>query len=140
MDAADGDPARLADRVPPDPPVVDRAGRPLAPAVEGVVVERLTPLVDHRGTLTEVIDFDRPFWSEPIVYSYLFTIRPGRIKGWGMHEHQADRYFVVAGDVRVVLYDDRPGSSTQGRFWQAFFTDESRGLVRLEGRWTPAAE
>ena len=136
VDPADGVPARLADRVPSDPPVVDRAGRPFAPGVDGAVVERLTPLVDHRGTLTEVIDFDRPFWSEPVVYSYLFTIRPGRIKGWGMHEYQADRYFVLTGDVRVVLYDDRPGSRTQGRFWQAFFTDESRGLVRIPaGVW-----
>ena len=136
MDPADGGTSRLADRVPRDPPVVDRAGRPHPPEIEGVVVERLTPLVDHRGTLTEVIDFDRPFWSEPVVYSYLFTIRPGRIKGWGMHEHQADRYFVVTGDVRVVLYDDRSGSRTRGRFWQAFFTDESRGLVRIPpGVW-----
>jgi hypothetical protein len=71
VDAGERGPARLADRVPSDPALVDRGGRPLAPQVEGVVVERLTPLVDHRGTLTEVIDFDRPFWSEPVVYSYL---------------------------------------------------------------------
>ena len=69
VDPADGVPARLADRVPSDPPVVDRAGRPFAPGVDGAVVERLTPLVDHRGTLTEVIDFDLPFWSEPVVTS-----------------------------------------------------------------------
>jgi dTDP-4-dehydrorhamnose 3,5-epimerase len=104
--------------------------------IDGVLVERLTPKVDHRGSLTEVIDFDHPFWQEPIVWSYLITIRPGRIKGWGMHERQADRYFVVTGDVRVVMYDDRPDSPSRGRFRQEFFTDESRGLVRIPaGVW-----
>jgi dTDP-4-dehydrorhamnose 3,5-epimerase len=116
----------------PDAPMVAGAG----PMIDGVVVERLSPRVDHRGSLTEVIDFGRPFWSEPIVWSYLFTIRPGRIKGWGVHECQADRYFVVAGDLRVVLYDDRPDSPSRGRFHQEFFTDESRGLVRIPpGVW-----
>ena len=51
-------------------------------------------------------------------------------------ERQADRYFVVTGDVRVVMYDDRHESSTRGRFNQEFFTDESRGLVRIPpGIW-----
>jgi dTDP-4-dehydrorhamnose 3,5-epimerase len=136
MERSDGVKGRLAADVPPDPPIADTSGRALEPAIDGVVVERLTPRVDHRGTLTEVIDLEAPFWSEPVVYSYLFTIRPGRIKGWGMHERQVDRYFVLTGEVRVVLYDDRPSSPTRGQYWQGFFTDESRGLVRIPaGVW-----
>ena len=74
--------------------------------------------------------------GEPIVYAYLFSIRPGRIKGWGMHERQTDRYAVLAGDVRVVLYDDRPRSPTRGQFCQFYFTDAVRGLVRIPpGVW-----
>jgi hypothetical protein len=41
------------------------------------------PLADHRGSLVRMIDTREPFWIEPVVYAYEFTIRPSRIKGWG---------------------------------------------------------
>ena len=34
----------------------------------------------------EMVNFDDPFWEEPVVYAYAFTVSPGRIKGWGMHK------------------------------------------------------
>ena len=55
----------------------DERGRP----IEGVVFARLAPYVDHRGSLTEVVNFDHPFWVDDVVYAYRFTIEPGRIKG-----------------------------------------------------------
>ena len=100
-----------------------RAGRRLATGIEGVVYSRAVSHVDHRGSLTEAVNFDDPFWDEPIVYSYCFTIRPGRIKGWGMHRKQADRYFLAHGNVRVVLFDGRVASPTHGTFAQFHLTD-----------------
>jgi dTDP-4-dehydrorhamnose 3,5-epimerase len=92
--------------------------------------------VDHRGSLTEVVDFDDPSWEEPVVYSYCFTIRPGRIKGWGMHRRQADRYFLAQGSVRIVLFDGRVASPTYGRFAEFHFSDAARGrLLILPGVW-----
>lgn len=61
-----------------------------------------------------MVDFTQPFWDEPIVFAYRFTLRPGRIKGWGMHKHQADRYLLIAGNMRTVLFDGREASTTQG--------------------------
>jgi dTDP-4-dehydrorhamnose 3,5-epimerase len=105
-------------------------------SIEGVEVERLSRFSDHRGTLGEVIDFQRPFWREPVVYSYVVTVRPGRIKGWGMHKLQADRYYVASGHLRVVLYDGRTESPSHGRFQELHFTPETLGLVRIPpGVW-----
>jgi dTDP-4-dehydrorhamnose 3,5-epimerase len=119
-----------------DVPTVGAAGSLLPAKIEGVVHARLAPIVDHRGMLTEVIDFEDPFWDEPVVYSYCFSIRPGRIKGWGMHKLQADRYFVATGNVRVVLYDGREDSITFGELAQFHFTDEAPGLLRIPpGVW-----
>ncbi|MGH9442744.1 MAG: hypothetical protein ACRD16_10775 [Thermoanaerobaculia bacterium] len=73
------------------------------------------------------MDFANPFWSEPIVHAYEFTIRPGRIKGWGMHRRQADRYFIQQGDLRVVLFDGREISGTKGSFCEFFFTGGAMG-------------
>jgi dTDP-4-dehydrorhamnose 3,5-epimerase len=92
--------------------------------------------VDHRGSLTEVLDVRDDFWREPIVYAYAITIRPGRIKGWGLHELQTDRYHLLSGNLRVVLHDGRRRSPTFGGFQVLSFSDAARGLVRIPpGVW-----
>jgi dTDP-4-dehydrorhamnose 3,5-epimerase len=48
------------------------------------------------------------------VFAYCFTVRPGMIRGWGVHREHEDRYAILFGDMEVVLYDDRPESSTRG--------------------------
>jgi dTDP-4-dehydrorhamnose 3,5-epimerase len=130
----------LAEAVEPevaaDVPTVDAAGRRLTTGIEGVVYSRAVSHVDHRGSLTEVVNFDDPFWDEPVVYSYCFTIRPGRIKGWGMHLKQADRYFLTQGSLRVVLFDGRVQSPTQGKFAEFHFTEAARGRLLIPpGVW-----
>jgi dTDP-4-dehydrorhamnose 3,5-epimerase len=112
------------------------AGEPLAPAIAGVIVSRLEPISDHRGSLTELVNFDHEFWFEPIVHAYRITIRPGRIKGWGMHKLQADRYCVTSPQVRVVLFDGRKGSPSFGALQQIHFGPTDPSLVRIPpGVW-----
>jgi dTDP-4-dehydrorhamnose 3,5-epimerase len=120
-----------------DLPSVDAEGRRLGTGLDGVLLHMLGPLqADHRGSLLEVIDTRHPFWREPIVWAYRVTLRPGRIKGWGMHRLQADRYFVTAGRLRVVLYDGRTDSPTYQRFAEFQFTDETPGLLLIPpGVW-----
>ena len=110
----------------------DEPGR----AIDGVVFARLSPHVDNRGSLTEVVNFGHPFWTEDVVYAYRFTIRPGRVKGWGMHKLQADRYFLVTGSVRTVLYDGRAESPTLGDFQEHNMTAPAPGLLLIPpGVW-----
>jgi dTDP-4-dehydrorhamnose 3,5-epimerase len=119
-----------------DRPTVDAKGELLAPAMEGVLVRRLGGIHDDRGGLTPIIDPADPFWSEPVVHCYLIRIRPGRIKGWGLHERQADRDCVTTGSVRSVLFDARPHSPTRGEFAVFFFTPQTPGLLRIPpGVW-----
>ncbi len=104
--------------------------------IQGVRVRRVAGYHDHRGALFPLVDAADPFWSEPLVYGYLFTIRPGRIKGWGMHLRQADRYVVLSGFLRVVLRDGREDSPDCGKFCEFFFTPGSAGLVHIPpGVW-----
>jgi dTDP-4-dehydrorhamnose 3,5-epimerase len=125
--------ARAAQR---DGQTVDGEGRLLPPAIDGVIVKRLTSHVDDRGSLSAVLDSRDPFWAEPVVYAYDVTINPGRIKGWGMHECQADRYYVAAGNMRVVLFDGRDGSPTAGAVVVVHFSERTPGLVSIPpGVW-----
>jgi dTDP-4-dehydrorhamnose 3,5-epimerase len=104
--------------------------------IHGVRVRRVPGYHDHRGALFPLVDAADPFWAEPLVYGYLFTIRPGRIKGWGMHRRQADRYVVLSGCLRVVLHDGREESPDRGNFCELFFTPGSAGLVHIPpGVW-----
>lgn len=92
--------------------------------------------IDNRGSLTEAVNLEDPFWDEPIVYTYCFTIHPGRIKGWGMHYQQADRYFLISGSVRVVLYDGRRRSPTYRSFAEFHLTEASRARLLIPpGVW-----
>jgi dTDP-4-dehydrorhamnose 3,5-epimerase len=119
-----------------DVPTVDGAGNELFGVVEGVEVVRLQCHADGRGSLTPFLSLAQAFWRDPVVYGYFITIRPGVIKGWGMHMIQADRYFVPAGRLRVVLYDGRVDSPTHGSFQQIWFTEQASGLVRIPpGVW-----
>jgi dTDP-4-dehydrorhamnose 3,5-epimerase len=120
-----------------DEPTVDTDGRRREVGIAGVRLEMLGPLqADHRGSLLEVIDVRDPFWREPIVYAYRISIRPGRIKGWGMHRLQSDRYLTMSGRLRVVLYDGRVQSPTYERYAEFQFTDETPGLLLIPpGVW-----
>jgi dTDP-4-dehydrorhamnose 3,5-epimerase len=118
-----------------DVPTVAAEGR-RRPRLDGVVAEPAVVQADHRGTLMEAVNFDHPFWDEPVVHAYTFTVAPGRIKGWGMHRLQADRYVALAGRLRVVLYDGRPDSPTFHDFAEFFFADEAPGFLRIPpGVW-----
>jgi dTDP-4-dehydrorhamnose 3,5-epimerase len=118
-----------------DVPTIAAEGRRRT-QLDGVVAAAAVVQADHRGTLIETINFDNPFWEEPVVYAYAFTVAPGRIKGWGMHKHQTDRYAALAGRLRVVLYDGRPESPTFQRFAEFCFADEAPGFLRIPpGVW-----
>jgi dTDP-4-dehydrorhamnose 3,5-epimerase len=119
-----------------DRPRSEEPDQVMASRIAGVRIERPEGYHDARGSLVPFMDFSKTFWSEPIVHAYEFTIRPGRIKGWGMHRRQADRYFVQTGDLRVALHDAREDSPTKGAFCEFWFTGEGRGLLYIPaGVW-----
>jgi dTDP-4-dehydrorhamnose 3,5-epimerase len=119
-----------------DSQTVDETGRELFAEIEGVEVVRVHPIADGRGSLTPFLSPAESFWREPVVYAYSVLIRPGRIKGWGMHRLQTDRYFVPAGRLRVVLHDGRTDSPSFGRYQELWFSEASAGLVRIPtGVW-----
>lgn len=118
-----------------DPSTIDSQGLPKR-QLEGVAFAPLRVRGDHRGSLMEAVNFASPFWVEPIVHAYVITVAPGRIKGWGMHLLQADRYVALSGRLRVVLYDGRVESPSYERFAEYHFVDEAPGLLRIPpGVW-----
>src|SRR5690606_13630780 len=69
-----------------DQRTVDDQRRSIAPLVDGMSFYDSVRYDDDRGSVTELFD---PRWNlhpDPLVFSYIFTIRPGTVKGWGLHK------------------------------------------------------
>ena len=114
-----------------DQRTVDEARRSLAPLVDGMSFRDAIRHDDDRGSVTEIYD---PRWGwhpDPLVFSYMFTVRPGVTKGWGLHKLHEDRYFVIAGEIELVLYDPRPESSTYGKIAKVYLSGSRPGLVNV---------
>jgi dTDP-4-dehydrorhamnose 3,5-epimerase len=120
-------------------PTVDAVGRLREVGIDGVRLERLVPYSDHRGDLTQIMNMVSEVWDEPVAHAYHVTVKPGRIKGWGMHRYQGDRHYAFAGDGRMVLYDGREDSPTHGEIAQVGFSSVSRGVLYIPpGVWHAA--
>jgi len=119
-----------------DRATVTAAGAPLQKLVDGVTFRDAQTHTDDRGTVVELFD---PRWGwhpAPMVFAYCFTLRPGKIKGWGMHLEHEDRYFILLGEMEVVMYDDREGSPTRGLVSRVVLSDRHRRLMNVPiGVW-----
>lgn len=125
-----------------DRPRTEEPDETMARKIAGVQIERVAGYDDHRGTLFPFLDFERPFWTEPVVHGYLFTIRPGRIKGWGMHLRQAEAPaepvpLIRLGSVQeggevlgVIPLQDSPSSNAAASGAALRMTMTSKGISR----------
>jgi dTDP-4-dehydrorhamnose 3,5-epimerase len=125
----------------PDEPLQDRQtvtpqGQALQQLPHGVVLKDIHTQVDERGTICEMFDLRWNWHPDPLVFAYVFTIRPGFIKGWGLHKRHEDRYFLLYGEMQVVLYDERPESPTRGLVSQVYLSEFRRRLMNIPaGVW-----
>src|SRR5688500_16776185 len=82
---------------------VTAEGKPLAAMLEGSSRFSVPTHVDERGFLVELFNPAWDWLTEPFAWCYATTVRPGFAKGWGLHKLHADRYFLLFGEVEVVL-------------------------------------
>jgi dTDP-4-dehydrorhamnose 3,5-epimerase len=99
------------------------------PAIHDVVVKKLVTHSDDRGYFREIVREDdqllQHFGQSSITKTY-----PGVIKAFHWHQHQDDVWYVVDGMARVVLYDRRAGSPTEGRT-QVIYAGEDNPVTIL---------
>ena|SRR5258708_5784912 len=105
------------------------SGEPIIDLIDGVKIRSASTLADERATLCEIFNPAWEFHPAPLAYVYQFTIRPGKIKGWRSHRLHNDRIFISRGQVKVVLYDDRPNSPTYRKINEIYRTEYDRTLM-----------
>jgi dTDP-4-dehydrorhamnose 3,5-epimerase len=83
--------------------------------IEGVELYEVRNVVTGNGVTVEAW---RPAWTAglaTLAQIVHVTLRPGAISAWHLHRLRYDGVFVVGGSLRVVLFDARRDSATNGQ-------------------------
>lgn len=81
--------------------------------IHDVTITPLRRIADERGAVMHMLRADAPVF-ERFGEIYFSLVYPGVVKGWHIHREMTLNYAVPVGMVKLVLYDDRPGSPTRG--------------------------
>ena len=81
--------------------------------IEGVGIQPLKEITDRLGSVLHMLRSDSPFFDK-FGEIYFSEINPKTTKAWKLHEKVTQNITVPMGKIRLVIYDDRPESSTHG--------------------------
>ena len=82
--------------------------------IEGVSFVPLREIADERGAVLHVLRSDAPDFTK-FGECYVSEIVPGAVKAWKKHILQTQNITVPVGRIRIVLYDNRETSSSNGK-------------------------
>ena len=98
--------------------------------IEGVVITPLKQIFDERGKVMHMLREDSSVFSR-FGEIYFSCTNPGAIKAWHLHKQMTLNYAVIYGEIKCVLYDDRPNSKTRGCVEEYFLSPENYCLVTV---------
>ncbi len=98
--------------------------------IEGVVLTPLKQIFDERGKVMHMLREDSAVFSR-FGEIYFSCTHPGVVKAWHLHKEMTLNYAVIYGEIKFVLYDDRPQSSTCGQIQEFFISPENYMLVTV---------
>ena len=98
--------------------------------IEGVKIIPKKQIIDERGKIMHMMRNDDPNFTKfgEIYFSYS---HPNTVKAWHLHKKMTVNYVCVVGKIKLVLFDDRPESSTKGKLQEIFLTTENYSLVSV---------
>lgn len=96
--------------------------------IEGVQVIPLKRIPDERGTVMHMLRKTDPHFAQ-FGEIYFSTIYRGVVKGWHRHREMTLNYACPFGRIKLVLYDDREGSSSRGELMEIFLGPDNYSLV-----------
>lgn len=98
--------------------------------IDGVRVKELALHRDERGRLMELLRCDEPLFTR-FGQVYVTSCVPGYAKAWHCHEEQTDNFACLKGEIRLGLFDARPGSKTRGSVQELVIGMDKPVLVQV---------
>ena len=81
--------------------------------IEGVTTQPLKEITDSLGSVLHMLRNDSPLFNK-FGEIYFSEINPKTTKAWKLHKKITQNIAVPIGKIRLVIYDNRPASSTHG--------------------------
>jgi|TARA_B110000971_G_C19855129_1_gene428985 dTDP-4-dehydrorhamnose 3,5-epimerase len=98
--------------------------------IDGVILTPLRQIFDERGKVMHMLREDSPVFSK-FGEIYFSCTYPGVVKAWHLHKEMTLNYAVIHGEIKFVLFDDRPESRTRGETQEFFVSPENYMLVTV---------
>ena len=98
--------------------------------IHDVRIRQLRVIPDERGRLMEMLRADDELFKG-FGQIYMTTAYPGVVKAWHYHKKQWDQFVCVRGMMKVVLFDSRDDSQTQGEVNEFFLGDYRTILLQI---------
>lgn len=98
--------------------------------IDGVILTPLKQIFDERGKVMHMLREDSPVFSR-FGEIYFSCTHPGVVKAWHLHKEMTLNYAVIYGEIKFVLFDDRPESPTRGETQELFISPENYMLVTV---------
>jgi len=103
--------------------------------IDGVQVIPLRRIPDERGTVHHMLKSTDPHF-DTFGEIYFTTVYRGAVKGWHRHRDMVLNYACIWGRIKLVLFDDRDGSPTEGELMERFIGSDDYSLVIIPaGVW-----
>lgn len=96
--------------------------------IDGVQVIPLARFPDERGTVLHMLKSTDPHFRA-FGEIYFSTVYRNVVKGWHRHGEMTLNYACVFGRIKLVLYDEREGSTTHGELAEVFLGPDQYSLV-----------
>ncbi|MGB9748289.1 MAG: dTDP-4-dehydrorhamnose 3,5-epimerase family protein [Candidatus Woesearchaeota archaeon] len=98
--------------------------------IEGVKIKELKFIPDERGRLIEILRKDDLIF-ESFGQVYVTTAYPNVVKAWHLHKKQDDFISCIKGMIKLVLFDQRKKSKTNGIINEFFIGEYNPMLIKI---------
>lgn len=103
--------------------------------IAGALLQPLKVISTEGGPVLHMLRFGSPLlpdFSKGFGEIYFSEVLPGHVKAWKRHTLQTQHFAVPVGQLKIVLFDDRPGSETRGTVRELVLgRPENYGLLRI---------
>ena len=98
--------------------------------IDGVKIIKKKHIIDDRGKILHMLRVDDENFVKfgEIYFSF---VNPKKIKAWHSHKLMTLNYVAVHGSIKLVLYDDREGSTTKGKVQEIMLSNKNPYLVSI---------
>ena len=98
--------------------------------IHDVKITPLKILSDERGKVMHMLRNDSDIFKQ-FGEIYFSTIYNKAIKGWHLHKESYLNYTCIKGEVKLVLYDDRKGSSSKNKYQEIILSPKNYFLITI---------